>query len=134
MTANRTMRLTALAALTVPFRLAAAPPPPLGPLPDQVTLLSADGQTKLVGYVFPPEVAHPERVPAVVMMHGRAGGYSSLANGRYDASTLSQRHQKWGYLWAQQGYLALLVDGTALVPADFRTALRQEHTTSGRQV
>jgi carboxymethylenebutenolidase len=45
------------------------------------------------------------------MMHGRAGPYSSLANGKYDASTLSQRHQKWGHLWAQQGYLAILVDG-----------------------
>jgi dienelactone hydrolase len=111
MTANRAMRLMALAALVAPFRLAAAPPPPLEPLPDQVAFLSADGQTKLVGYVFRPEVAHPERVPAVVMMHGRAGAYSSLANGRYDASTLSQRHQKWGHLWAQQGYLAILVDG-----------------------
>jgi carboxymethylenebutenolidase len=49
--------------------------------------------------------------PAVVMMHGRAGAYSSRARGRYDASTLSQRHQMWGRLWAMQGYLALLVDG-----------------------
>lgn len=111
LTSNHATRLIALAALVVPFRLAAAPPPPLGPLPDQVTFLSADGQTKLIGYVFRPEIAHPERVPAVVMMHGRAGAYSSLANGRYDASTLSQRHQKWGHLWAQQGYLAILVDG-----------------------
>jgi dienelactone hydrolase len=111
MTANRAIQLMALTALMVPFRLAAAAPPPLGPLPDQVTFPSADGQTKLVGYVFRPETAHPERVPAVVMMHGRAGAYSSLANGRYDASTLSQRHQKWGHLWAQQGYLAILVDG-----------------------
>jgi carboxymethylenebutenolidase len=65
----------------------------------------------LVGYVFKPEGPHPARSPAVVMMHGRAGPYSSLADGRYDATTLSQRHQKWGHLWAQQGYLAILVDG-----------------------
>nr|WP_274613530.1 dienelactone hydrolase family protein [Bradyrhizobium acaciae] len=65
----------------------------------------------MVGYVFKPEGPHAARSPAVVMMHGRAGPYSSLANGRYDASTLSQRHQKWGHLWAQQGYLAILVDG-----------------------
>jgi carboxymethylenebutenolidase len=51
------------------------------------------------------------RVPAVVMMHGRAGAYSSRANGTYDASTLSRRHLAWGHLWAQQGYIAVLVDG-----------------------
>ena len=45
------------------------------------------------------------------MMHGRAGAYSSLANGVYDASTLSKRHTAWGELWAGQGYVALLVDG-----------------------
>ena len=62
----------------------------------RVVFASADGQTNLVGYVFKPEGPHAARSPAVVMMHGRAGPYSSLANGRYDASTLSQRHQKWG--------------------------------------
>jgi len=91
--------------------LIGATPPPLGPLPERVTFPSADGQTTLIGYVFKPEGPHPAKTPAVVMMHGRAGPYSSLAEGRYDASTLSQRHQKWGHLWAQQGYLAILVDG-----------------------
>ena len=57
------------------------------------------------------EGPHPPRTPAVVMMHGRAGVYSSLAKGRYDASTLSKRHQQWGRIWAKQGYLAILVDG-----------------------
>jgi dienelactone hydrolase len=85
--------------------------PPLGALPDRVTFVSADGQTTLVGYVFKPEGAHSQRTPAVVMMHGRAGAYSSAAKGSYDASTLSRRHQQWGHIWAQQGYLALLVDG-----------------------
>jgi dienelactone hydrolase len=103
-------RFAATAALAV-LSVAASPPPPLGPLPDRVTFASADGQTSLVGYVFKPEGPHAARSPAVVMMHGRAGPYSSLANGRYDATTLSQRHQKWGHLWAQQGYLAILVDG-----------------------
>jgi dienelactone hydrolase len=88
-----------------------AAPPPLGPLPERVVFPSADGHSPLVGYVFRPEGPHAARAPAVVMMHGRAGPYSSLANGRYDASTLSQRHQKWGHLWAQLGYLAILVDG-----------------------
>src|SRR5450631_1266560 len=80
-------------------------------LPERVTFASADGRTTLVGYVFKPEVPHAARSPAVVMMHGRAGAYSSAANGQYDASTLSRRHQQWGHLWAQQGYLAILVDG-----------------------
>ena len=102
-------RLAAVAAAAVLSM--AASPPPIGPLPERVVFPSADGQTTLVGYVFKPEGPHSARTPAVVMMHGRAGPYSSLAEGRYDASTLSQRHQKWGHLWAQQGYLAILVDG-----------------------
>lgn len=80
-------------------------------LPARVTFASADGRTTLVGYVFMPEAPHASRTPAVVMMHGRAGVYSSAANGKYDASTLSKRHQQWGRIWAQQGYLAILVDG-----------------------
>jgi dienelactone hydrolase len=84
---------------------------PSGALPDRVTFASADGSTTLVGYVFKPDGARPARTPAVVMMHGRAGAYSSAANGKYDASTLSRRHQAWGHIWARQGYLALLVDG-----------------------
>jgi dienelactone hydrolase len=109
---TRTAGLMALASLLVPMVGAiAAPPPPLGPLPDRVVFASADGHTNLVGYVFKPEGPHPARVPAVVMMHGRAGAYSSLANGVYGAATLSQRNQKWGHLWAQQQYLAILVDG-----------------------
>ena len=113
MNSARSLHLSRLVAVTarVVLSVAASPPPPLGPLPDRVAFASADGQTNLVGYVFKPEGPHSARSPAVVMMHGRAGPYSSLANGRYDASTLSQRHQKWGHLWAQQGYLAILVDG-----------------------
>src|SRR3954447_22861826 len=80
-------------------------------LPERVTFASADGRTTLVGYVFKPEGPHPARMPAVVMMHGRAGAYSSAARGKYEASTLSRRHQQWGQIWAQQGYLAILVDG-----------------------
>jgi dienelactone hydrolase len=61
--------------------------------------------------VFRPPGPHPARMPAVVMMHGRAGAYSQLANGVFDAATLSQRHAQWGHLWAQQGFVAILVDG-----------------------
>lgn len=80
-------------------------------LPQRVTFPGADGKTELVGYVFRPVAATRARLPAVVMMHGRAGPYSSLAKGVYDASTLSLRHQAWGRIWSDNGYLAVLVDG-----------------------
>jgi len=80
------------------------------PLPERVTFMSADGRTTLVGYLYRPARMSAPRVPAVVMMHGRAGAYSSRANGVYDASTLSLRHQAWGHAWAGSGYVALLVD------------------------
>jgi len=79
-------------------------------LPERVTFPSADGKTTLIGYLYLPR-AQIGRAPAVVMMHGRAGAYSSAANGIYDASTLSKRHKAWGELWAAQGYAALMVDG-----------------------
>jgi dienelactone hydrolase len=79
--------------------------------PERVTFTSGDGKTELVGYVFKPLKSTEPRVPAVVMMHGRAGAYSSRADGVYDASTLSRRHRLWGRLWADAGYVAILVDG-----------------------
>jgi dienelactone hydrolase len=79
--------------------------------PERVTFLSGDRKTTLVGYLYAPEAAHAAHVPAVVMMHGRTGAYSSRANGVYDATTLSKRHQAWGRLWAEAGYVALMVDG-----------------------
>jgi dienelactone hydrolase len=78
---------------------------------ERVNFPSADGSTTLVGYVFRPAVENGTRVPAVVMMHGRQGAYSTAAHGVYDATTLSQRHQFWGRFWAAQGYVAVLVDG-----------------------
>jgi dienelactone hydrolase len=80
------------------------------PLSERVQFRSADGKTMLVGYLFKPRET-TQRVPAVVMMHGRAGAYSSRANGVYDAATLSLRHKFWGGFWAEQGYVAVLVDG-----------------------
>jgi carboxymethylenebutenolidase len=81
------------------------------PVAERVDFPSADGKTKLVGYVFKPAAQRATAMPGVVMMHGRAGAYSTLAKGRYEASTLSQRHQFWGRLWAEQGIIAILVDG-----------------------
>jgi dienelactone hydrolase len=80
-------------------------------IPDKVTFPSADQKTTLFGYVFSPPNAGSGRLPAVVMMHGRAGAYSQLANGTYDASTLSKRHMFWGEALAHEGYIAMLVDG-----------------------
>src|SRR5579871_1089474 len=97
--------LIALASTTHP---ASAQRP--SPMPERVTFPSADGKTTLVGYLYRPARMSAPRVPAVVMMHGRAGAYSSRANGVYDASTLSLRHKAWGKAWADAGYIAVLVD------------------------
>lgn len=69
---------------------------------------SNDGKTRLTGYLWQPQGEGP--FPAVVMLHGRAGSYSTAAKGVYDASTLTQRHRSWGEFWAARGYLALHVD------------------------
>lgn len=79
-------------------------------LPDRVEFPSADHKTILIGYVFKPDAMPADRAPAVVMMHGRNGAYSRLAS-IYDASTLAQVHRMWGRLWAERGFIALLVDG-----------------------
>lgn len=88
-------------------------------LPEQVHFAGPSGQ-ELVGYLFRP-LGRTGRAPAVVMMHGRAGPYSSLADGVYDATTLSKRHVFWGETWAEQGDAALLVDsfGPRGFPAGF---------------
>ncbi len=80
---------------------------------------SADGATELVGYLFEPAGAGPH--PAIVLLHGRGGPYSSNVNaactfvqpGRdspCNAGALSKRHAMWGAYWAAHGYVALLVD------------------------
>jgi dienelactone hydrolase len=87
--------------------------------PATVYFASADGRTELVGYLFSPAGRGPH--PAVVMLHGRAGPYSTNVNGdctlvaranksACNAETLSKRHRTWGEYWATRGYLALLVD------------------------
>jgi dienelactone hydrolase len=78
--------------------------------PTAVRFPSVEG-TMLTGYLFTPAGGARRKTPAIVMMHGRAGPYSSAANGRYDASTLSRRHAFWGHYWAERGVAALLVDG-----------------------
>lgn len=98
---------------------AAAPAQPVQPAPpaaaadvqvEEVTFRSTDGRSTIKGYLFRPAGAAAARAPAIVMLHGRSGAYSSLANGVYNASTLSRRHRAWGELWARSGYVALMVD------------------------
>ncbi len=92
---------------------------PVCALPDTVTFPSKDSKTTLSAYLFKPAVPAPW--PAVVMLHGRSGAYSSAAKGRYNAETLSARHRDWGEFWAARGYAALLVDsfGPRGFPAGF---------------
>lgn len=76
--------------------------------PETVKFASRDGKTELVGYLFKPATAGPHAV--VVMLHGRAGPYSSLKPGVVSGGNLTARHRMWGEFWAARGYLALHVD------------------------
>ena len=89
---------------------------------DKVSFPSGDGKTTLTGYVF-KSAATPTKAPAVVMVHGRSGAYSSRAE-TYEADSLSGRHKAWGRLLARQGYVAVLIDeyGSFGVPGGYTTA------------
>ena len=76
--------------------------------PETVEFASRDGRSMIVGYLFKPDTPGPH--PAVVMLHGRGGPYSSLRPGVMSADNLTARHRLWGNFWAAQGYLALHVD------------------------
>ncbi|MBR1086643.1 dienelactone hydrolase family protein [Bradyrhizobium manausense] len=87
--------------------------------PQTVYFPSADGHTSLTSYVFLPRTQGPW--PAIVMLHGRAGPYSSNDNAGCtfvgagnaspcNAGTLSKRHAMWGEYWSARGYLAILPD------------------------
>jgi len=100
-----------IAALALAAAIASTPARAQDAVPERVSFASADRQTTLVGYLFKPANPSGSRLPAIVMMHGRAGAYSERANGVYDATTLSLRHKAWGREWADAGYIAMLVDG-----------------------
>jgi dienelactone hydrolase len=104
-------------------------------VPATVYFPSADGRTELVGYLFAPQTQGPH--PAVVMLHGRAGPYSSNISEQCtlvakevsspcNAASLSKRHMAWGEYWAERGYLALLP--TVLDPATRLTASKGSAT------
>src|SRR4051794_5318629 len=88
-------------------------------VPETIYFGSADGRTEIVGYLFRPAGNGP--FPAVVLLHGRGGLYSSNANADCtlvarsvssgcNATTLSKRHRTWGEYWAAHGYLTLFAD------------------------
>ncbi|MFO1195687.1 MAG: dienelactone hydrolase family protein [Burkholderiaceae bacterium] len=90
-----------------------------GAAPETVRFPSAQSGTTLVGYLYRPAGDGP--FPAAVLLHGRAGPYSSNVSGACTlvdgvspspcgAQSLSRRHQAWGEFWARRGVLALLVD------------------------
>src|SRR5215475_13421566 len=81
--------------------------------PETVYFKSADNTATIVGYLFRPAGSGPH--PAIVLLHGRAGPYSSLDNATCtfvgpgaaspcNANTLSKRHMMWGEFWSQRGY------------------------------
>jgi dienelactone hydrolase len=109
-----TARLIWLLLVTMALPKAAA-----AEMPATVYFASGDGRTEIVGYLFSPAGRGPH--PAIVMLHGRAGPYSSnvnadctrvarSVNSPCNATTLSKRHAMWGDYWAERGYLALLPD------------------------
>jgi carboxymethylenebutenolidase len=104
-------RRNVTAAVAIAAAFLSAPARAQDTVPERVSFASADRATTLTGYLFKPANPTSSRIPAVVMMHGRAGAYSERANGVFDATTLSMRHKAWGREWADAGYLALLVDG-----------------------
>ena len=123
--------VTVTAALSIRPTMAAE-----GGSPETVSFPSLDGSTQLTGYLFKPEGRHADRAPAIVLLHGRAGPYSSLAHGRYDASTLSKRHMMWGHFWAARGYVALLPDsfGPRGFPKGFAAGTHAERPSDVNEV
>jgi carboxymethylenebutenolidase len=77
-------------------------------VPETVKFASRDGKTELIAYLFKPVTAGPH--PAIVMLHGRGGAYSSNKPGVMAADNLSARHRLWGEFWAARGFVALHVD------------------------
>ena len=99
----------ALAAFVVALVMLAAPAIAQTSQPRTVTFPSADSKTTLVGYLFAP-AGRPKTAPAIVLMPGRSGAYSSLAKGNYSAVTIEKRLRLWAETWSAQGYWALIVD------------------------
>ena len=84
-----------------------AVPAALAQKAEAVNFTSEDGKSQLVAYMYLPSTPGPH--PAVVMLHGRGGLYSTLKQ-TFDGDSLSSRHVMWAKFWAERGYVGLLVD------------------------
>lgn len=107
------------------------------PQAERVVFRSMDEtRTELTGYLYAPVDERDGKAPAVVLMHGRAGAYSSLAKGVYDASTLTIRHRYWAEYWASRGYYALIVDsfGARGFPGGFAAGTYSQRPTTVNEV
>ncbi|MDP1630610.1 MAG: dienelactone hydrolase family protein [Caulobacter sp.] len=103
-----------------------------GVTPEPVTFTSVDpGRTPLSGYLYRP-ASPAAKAPAVVLMHGRGGIFSSLAKGEYSGATISGRHKYWANYWAERGYYVLLVDSFSLrgFPAGFAAGTYKDRPAS----
>ncbi len=123
-TRTRLVRMVAIAALSALVALPSASKPRVGPAVEDtsastVYFPSDDGKTEIVAYVFKPPGRGP--FPAIVMLHGRAGPYSSNVSAQCafvrrgersacNAETLTKRTKMWGDFWAERGVLAIAVD------------------------
>lgn len=95
----------------VPSTLSQASSAPAAVTASIVEFDSADGHARLTGYLFRPPGDGP--FPAIVLMHGRGGLYSTLPGSGVSIGSLSVRHRHWARFWASEGYVALLVDSFA---------------------
>lgn len=103
--------------------------------PDEtLTFKSADGKTVLKGYFW--QSAKAGARPAIVMMHGCGGAYSSNVE-TFDATTVASQYREWGERLSADGYGVLLVDsfgprgkgsGVCDIPYDKRPAKINEVT------
>src|SRR5665213_4547751 len=94
--------LAAVALLSIALLIAS----PAFAEPATIYFPSADGKTRLVGYLFMPTTPGPH--PAVVMLHGRAGPYS--LNNNKACTLVAEGTASWGEYWAAHGFIALLPD------------------------
>jgi carboxymethylenebutenolidase len=128
-------RLTIIAAVAAAFTFA-TPAVAADPRAPDTTLSfkSADGKTTLTGYFW--NAKRPGARPAVVLMHGCGGAYSSNAT-TFDAATVASQYREWGTRLSAAGYGVLLVDsfgprghggGVCDIPYDERPAKLNEVT------
>jgi dienelactone hydrolase len=106
---------------------------------ERVTFASRDeAKTELVGYLYRPTIAVEGEAPAVVLMHGRSGAYSSLSDGVYDATTLAAKFRNWAQYWAGRGYYVLFVDSYSTrgfpggLPSDSASRPASTHEVTAR--